>query len=79
MDKRPIEHIPVLAQAIEASVHYPGDAVVVDATLGQGGHSVLLAQRLTEGGRFSGFDIDPNGPRVAGNVWAEPYGRRHHR
>ncbi|MFC1762446.1 16S rRNA (cytosine(1402)-N(4))-methyltransferase RsmH [Planctomycetota bacterium] len=59
VDELPIEHIPVLAQAIEESVHYPDDAVVVDATLGQGGHSMLLARRLAESGHLIGFDVAP--------------------
>jgi 16S rRNA (cytosine1402-N4)-methyltransferase len=52
-------HIPVLPVAV---LHYlspqPGQ-VLVDATVGAGGHARLLAERLLPGGRLIGLDQDP--------------------
>ena len=59
MDDYPVEHIPVLADAVLAHASFGPDAVVVDATLGQGGHSLLLGQRLGSNGLLLGLDIDP--------------------
>lgn len=59
MDESPQEHIPVLAQAVSTFAQYGSDAVVVDATVGQGGHSRLLGQRLGNEGVLLGMDWDP--------------------
>ena len=53
------KHIPVLLQeAVEALDLKPG-AVVVDATLGGGGHSRALLERVLPGGRVIALDADP--------------------
>ena len=36
------EHIPVLARTLVGQVNLPRDGVMVDATIGQGGHSLLF-------------------------------------
>lgn len=55
----PSVHIPVLADEV---VHWlqprPG-AILVDGTLGGGGHTRLLAERLAPGGRLLALDRDP--------------------
>ena len=52
------QHVPVL---LEASLEYlnvrPG-GVVVDATLGLGGHSAAIARRLGPTGKLIAFDRD---------------------
>ncbi len=52
-------HVPVLSAEV---LHYldprPGETVV-DATVGAGGHALLLAQRVVPGGRLIGLDQDP--------------------
>jgi 16S rRNA (cytosine1402-N4)-methyltransferase len=55
----PVEHVPVLAAAIHEYVHLDPDSVVVDATVGQGGHAKLFAAQLNEQGRLILLDVDP--------------------
>jgi 16S rRNA (cytosine1402-N4)-methyltransferase len=51
-------HVPVLpAEVLDALAVAPGQ-VIVDATVGAGGHSRLIAERLTPGGRLIGLDQD---------------------
>lgn len=52
-----MEHISVLLQASVAGLHIKPDGIYVDATLGRGGHSLLIAQQLTTG-RLYCFDRD---------------------
>jgi 16S rRNA (cytosine1402-N4)-methyltransferase len=52
-------HVPVLpAEVLEYLAPAPGQTVV-DATVGAGGHSRLLAERLGPVGRLIGLDQDP--------------------
>ena len=51
-------HVPVLsAEVLNALAVTPGQ-VVVDATVGAGGHSRLLAERVAPSGRLIGLDQD---------------------
>jgi len=60
------EHVPVLAQEIvEHVATIAKDAIVVDATLGYGGHSSILAGLLGEDGMLIGFDVDRECIKVA--------------
>lgn len=53
-----VQHIPVLLeQTLNALAPRPGD-VVVDCTVGLGGHSAAIARSMTPGGRIIGFDLD---------------------
>lgn len=53
------EHIPVLlAEVVEWLNPQPGQ-VVVDGTVGGGGHAVAIAQHLVPGGKLIGIDLDP--------------------
>ncbi len=55
------DHVPVLlAQVLDAITPRPGQ-VVVDCTVGRGGHSAAILERLgppREGGRLIGIDLD---------------------
>src|ERR1700686_49219 len=52
-------HVPVLdAELIDALDPQPG-AVVVDCTVGGGGHARLVAERIGRGGTLIGIDRDP--------------------
>jgi 16S rRNA (cytosine1402-N4)-methyltransferase len=52
-------HVSVLpVEVLAALAPAPGE-VFVDATVGGGGHTRLLAERLTPGGRLLGLDRDP--------------------
>jgi 16S rRNA (cytosine1402-N4)-methyltransferase len=58
MDADVVGHIPVLAgQVVEVLQPRPG-AVVLDATIGRGGHAERLIPRLSAGGRYVGLDLD---------------------
>ena len=56
------EHIPVLSKALAERINLPQDAVMVDATIGHGGHSLLFGQSLKT---LIGFDLDMNSIRSA--------------
>ena len=54
------EHIPVLAKTLAERISLPQEAVMVDATIGHGGHSLLLGSLLGPEGMIIGLDIDRN-------------------
>jgi len=64
------EHIPVLAEALVEAIKLDRDAVVVDATIGHGGHSFLLGGQLGPEGILAGFDVDEKCIRKAEAVLA---------
>jgi 16S rRNA (cytosine1402-N4)-methyltransferase len=52
-------HIPILVgEVLEVTHPEPGD-VVLDCTLGGGGHARALLDRIRPGGRLIGIDVDP--------------------
>jgi 16S rRNA (cytosine1402-N4)-methyltransferase len=53
-----IEHVPVLAEPLAEQISCPQDGVVVDVTIGHGGHSFLFGQRLGPAGTLVGLDLD---------------------
>jgi 16S rRNA (cytosine1402-N4)-methyltransferase len=60
-----VEHIPVLAEILAEQITLPPDGVMVDATIGQGGHSYLLGRTLGPEGVLIGLDIDKEAVRRA--------------
>jgi len=52
------EHIPVLAKTLAEQVKLPQDAVMVDATIGHGGHSEMFGRTLGPEGVLVGLDVD---------------------
>jgi len=60
-----VEHIPVLTEALAEQISLPSDGVMVDATIGQGGHSLLFGQTLGPEGVIVGLDADKNTVRRA--------------
>jgi 16S rRNA (cytosine1402-N4)-methyltransferase len=52
------EHIPVLAQTLLEHITLPADAVMVDCTVGYGGHSLLFGKSLSSEGTIIAFDVD---------------------
>lgn len=52
------EHIPVLSDKLLEFIRLPDNAVMIDATVGNGGHSVLFAKRYPNLSRIIGFDVD---------------------
>ena len=60
-----VEHIPVLAETLAEQIKLPPDGVMVDATIGQGGHSYLFGKTLGPEGVIVGLDVDKNAIRGA--------------
>jgi 16S rRNA (cytosine1402-N4)-methyltransferase len=59
MDAPEHGHVPVLVDAVlELLAPQPG-AIVVDCTLGRGGHAAELVRRVVPGGQLLGLDVDP--------------------
>jgi len=55
-----IEHIPVLVKELSEQINLPRDGVMVDTTIGHGGHSLLFGGTLGPAGVIVGFDVDIN-------------------
>lgn len=68
-------HIPICVEEIlQVLDPRPGD-VVLDATLGYGGHSEKLLERLRPGGKLFALDVDPlELPRTESRLRAKGYG-----
>ena len=52
-------HQPVMVEAVLDLLHPRAGAVIVDATVGTGGHSLALLPRLLPNGRLIAIDRDP--------------------
>lgn len=59
-------HTPVMVREVLTLLHPQPGAVVVDATVGLGGHAVEIAPRLVPGGWLIGIDRDPQALEIAG-------------
>jgi 16S rRNA (cytosine1402-N4)-methyltransferase len=60
-----VEHIPVFVETLAERIKLPPDGVMVDATIGQGGHSYLFGKTLGPEGVIVGLDLDKNAIRRA--------------
>ena len=65
MDDSTVEHISVLADTLAGQINLPPDGVMVDATIGHGGHSFLFGKTLGPKAVIVGFDIDNDAVRRA--------------
>ena len=54
-----MDHVPVLAGPVLQYLQIREDGVYVDCTAGAGGHSTLIAERLSEKGTLIAIDRDP--------------------
>ena len=63
MDKP--QHVPVLLEEVLNFLNVRPGAVIVDATLGLGGHSAAIARKLGATGKLICFDRDPQAMRLA--------------
>lgn len=52
-------HVPVMREEVLALMNPQPGGVMLDCTLGGGGHAALLAERLVPGGKLIGLDQDP--------------------
>lgn len=66
-----IIHRPVLLEEVLGLFSYGPESVVVDATVGQGGHAVELGRRLGEQGLLIGLDVDAGSLAVSRQRLAE--------
>jgi 16S rRNA (cytosine1402-N4)-methyltransferase len=57
--KRETRHIPVLLDAVLDVIAPKPGQIIVDCTLGLGGHASELLRRITPGGKLIGLDFDP--------------------
>ncbi len=57
--KRDTRHVPVLLQRVLHILSPRPGQVVVDCTVGLGGHAAALLERVSPGGRVIGIDFDP--------------------
>ncbi len=66
-----IRHKPVLPAEVLAALRPRAGQTLVDCTLGLGGHSRLLLERITPGGRLIATDFDPNNIERAHSILDE--------
>lgn len=68
-------HIPVmLAEVLDALAVHP-EGIYADGTLGGGGHSAAILERLSGGGKVYAFDADPGAIANAAVRFGEELGR----
>jgi 16S rRNA (cytosine1402-N4)-methyltransferase len=60
------KHTSVLLEEVLEGLNIRPDGIYVDGTLGGGGHSFHIAERLTEGGCLISIDQDEDALRAAG-------------
>lgn len=58
-------HVPVLAAKVAAALAHPGPGLVVDATLGAGGHAAAVLDACGPQVRLLGLDRDPEALELA--------------
>lgn len=63
--KREIRHIPVLLQPVLDVLKPRPGQIIVDCTLGLGGHSSFLLKHITPGGKLIGIDFDQGNIEMA--------------
>ncbi len=62
-------HVSVLPQEVLTYLDPQPGQVIVDATVGAGGHALLLADRVGREGRVIGLDVDPGMLDLARRGW----------
>lgn len=65
------EHIPVLTHAVIRKLHLSSDDVVLDGTVGAGGHARAICARLGEQGSLIGIDQDKSAVKQTRKVLSE--------
>jgi 16S rRNA (cytosine1402-N4)-methyltransferase len=53
-------HVPVMLPEVLDSLKLAPGQIIVDATLGTGGHALEILKRITPNGRLIGIDRDEN-------------------
>lgn len=65
IDGAMVQHVPVLADAVLEQLALPAGGIVVDATVGLGGHALRILEKLGKTGTLIGLDVDENNLAVA--------------
>ena len=65
MMKRDTRHVPVLLNAVLDILHPQPGQIIVDCTLGLGGHSSAILQQIAPTGRLIAIDFDPANIAIA--------------
>lgn len=63
--KREIRHLPVLLDPILAALSPRPGQTIADCTVGLGGHSAALLEKITPNGKLIGIDFDPANLAIA--------------
>jgi 16S rRNA (cytosine1402-N4)-methyltransferase len=63
--KRDVRHIPVLLEPVLRALAPKPGQVIVDCTLGLGGHSAALLERIKPNGKLIAVDFDPGNIEIA--------------
>ncbi len=63
-EKMEFKHIPVLLDDVIAGLNIKSDGIYVDCTMGGGGHSSAILEKLSKDGRLIGFDKDMDAVKV---------------
>lgn len=69
------EHKPVLANEVIELLNIKLGGIYIDGTLGGGGHSGLIAERLSSNGRIIGIDQDKDAIESA-KIYLEKFGKK---
>jgi 16S rRNA (cytosine1402-N4)-methyltransferase len=64
-------HVPVLLDEVLEHLRPGPGSVLVDGTLGGGGHTRALAERVDAGGRVIAFDLDPRAVSAAASFLSD--------
>ena len=65
LNKQEIMHEPVLLEEVCELFELSKKRNVVDATLGMGGHTRSILERMFKSGKVIGFDVDPAHIKIA--------------
>ena len=57
-DYSKLDHIPVMSNEVISALNINPNGIYVDGTLGKGGHSELILDKLSKDGLLIGFDRD---------------------
>jgi len=63
--RREVRHIPVMLAEVLAVLRPRAGAIMVDCTVGLGGHASELLSRISPGGRLIGLDVDSSNLELA--------------
>ena len=63
-----VQHVPVLTEPLFERIQLPTDGIMVDATVGHGGHSLHFGRQLGPSGVLLGLDVDQNSIQRAQNI-----------